>query len=308
MHSMKARYAALALQLFTLSLGRAAEPPIVQTDPPAGIIANSLEAALDPVAPNLKKWAALCIVKKDAQGHPVFQWHDYKQTSAGTDFWPASTIKLYAVIAALELLHENGFSLDTIVRFEHREENSEAWTEDCERPIAEMISEVFKRSSNEDYTLLLRLTGIDRINSQFLTPERGFPHSALMRGYVLGRPYGYVLKEPQRITLHNNESSRSFEHTWSGRFYAQERGCTIISEKTGNLTSPRELAECLRRVLFHEALSETDRYRLDMDQIRFIRSGSANLVGLETKNPDSGPSAWTFAAEELFPSARFFHK
>ena len=34
---------------------------------------------------------------------------------------------------------------------------------------------------------------------------------------------------------------------WSGRFYAAERGATVIDARTGNVTSPRELAECLRR-------------------------------------------------------------
>ncbi|MHA3772845.1 serine hydrolase [Verrucomicrobiota bacterium sgz303538] len=270
---------------------------------------SKLDAALDSISPELKKWATICLVENGPDNQPKFTWTDYRDTGWKTDFWPASTIKLYAAVAALELLSENGFPLDANVQFEHRAPDG-AWVLDCARSMREMLSEVFRRSSNEDYTLLLRMVGIDRINTQFLIPERGFPHSALMRGYVLERPYRYVLSEPQRITLRsaNGEKSATLTHTWSGRFYAQERGCTVIDEKTGNMTSPRELAECLRRVLFHESLPEPERYHLSAEQLEFLRHGAGGLIGLETKLSSSGPRAWTNAAETVFPTARFFHK
>ncbi|NJK46478.1 MAG: hypothetical protein HC933_21520 [Pleurocapsa sp. SU_196_0] len=49
--------------------------------------------------------------------------------------------------------------------------------------------------------------GRDAINSQFLTPERGFKKSALMRGYVTARPWVYIATEPQRITLRAPDGS-----------------------------------------------------------------------------------------------------
>ncbi|MEO7317463.1 MAG: serine hydrolase [Chthoniobacteraceae bacterium] len=267
-----------------------------------------LDAALDAVAPGIQKWATVCIVTSQADGTPAFHWHDYAQSGSATDFWPASAIKIYAAVAALELLNERGFPLDATVSFEHRERDG-AWVLDCARTVREMLSEVFRRSSNEDYTLLLRMVGIDRMNTQFLTPERGFPHSALMRGYVLGRPYGYVREESQRITLRAADGlATTFEHTWRGRFYAEERGCKIIDARTGNATSPRELAECLRRVLFAEHLAESDRYRLTPDQLEFLRHGGAGLTGLQTRAESSGPAAWKGALDAVFPQARFFHK
>jgi hypothetical protein len=267
-----------------------------------------LDAAIDRVAPGIKKWATICTVTAQADGTPKFEWVDYADTGSATDFWPASTIKLYAAVAALELLNDKGFPLDTVVTFEHREKDGQ-WVLDCARSMREMLSEVFRRSSNEDYTLLLRMVGIDRINMQFLTPERGFPHSALMRGYVLGRPYGYVRDEPQRISLRAADGhATTIEHTWSGRFYAEERGCTIIDARTGNVTSPRELGECLRRVLFAEEIPQSDRYRLTPDQLAFLRQGGAGLTGLETRVKDSSPSAWDDGFSVMFPQARFFHK
>ena len=267
-----------------------------------------LDAALDAVAPGIKKWATVCVVTTQADGARAFHWHDYAESGSGTDFWPASAIKIYAAVAALELLNERGFPLDTIVTFEHGEMDG-AWALDCARTVREMLSEVFRRSSNEDFTLLLRLVGLDRINTQFLTAGRGFPHSALMRGYVIGRPYGYVREEPQRITLRAADGRAvTFGHTWSGRFYADERGCTIIDARTGNVTSPRELAECLRRVLFAEHIAESERYRLSPEQLDFLRHGGAGLTGLETRAESSGPAAWKNGLDSVFPKARFFHK
>ena len=270
----------------------------------------NLNERLDAIAPEIRKWASVCIVSRDATEAPVFAWHSYRDTAETLDFWPASTIKLYAVIAALELLNSRGLPLDVALVFEHREKGEGgSWTLDCARSMREMISEVFRRSSNEDYTLLLRFVGIDRINTAFLIPDKGFPHSALMRGYVLGRPYGYVREEPQRITMRTADGrTEQIEHTWSGRSYSQERGATVFDSQTGNVTSARELAECLRRILFHEQLSESERYQLTAEQLAFVRNGGGGLTGLENKGSPSEPMAWTNGVEPVFPKARFFHK
>jgi hypothetical protein len=271
-------------------------------------IAGELDAVLDPIAPEARKWACVCRIESRDDGTLDFQWHDYRRTADAIDFWPASTIKLYAVIAALELLHERGFDLDATLTFEHREED-ETWMLDCARTVRELISEVFRRSANEEYTLLLRFVGLDRMNTEFLKPERGFPHSALMRGYVLGRPWEYRRAEPQRITVcAPNGAMDVITHTWSGLSYSEERGATVIDARTGNVTSPRELAECLRRVLFAEHLPEAERYRISATQLAFLRSGGDGLFGLETRVKESSPDAWTDGAEGVFPKARFFHK
>ena len=36
--------------------------------------------------------------------------------------------------------------------------------------------------------------------------------------------------------------------------------------------------------------------------------GGGGFCGLETRNADSGPTAWTKAAELVFPKSRFYHK
>ncbi len=269
----------------------------------------ALDAALDAVAPELTKLAVVCLVRDGENGAPCFDWIEYRDTADRKDFWPASTVKLYAVIAAMERVREAGFDLDVTATYEHREADGK-WVLDSSRTLRELSSEVFRRSSNEDYTLLLRLVGIDWLNTKFLTAERGFPNSALMRGYVRTRPWVYEREEAQRIRLTSHDGSRSvvIEHTWSGRSHSEERGCTVIDAKTGNVTTPRELADCLRRVLFHEHLPESERFRISDEQLRFLREGGGGLSGLATVAAESGPSGWTGAAGEVFPKAKYFHK
>src|SRR5262245_13852323 len=83
--------------------------------------AGGLDDVLDPIAPDIKNWASVCIVTDGADGKPVFTWHDYRDTENKTDFWPASTIKLYTVIAALERMGNTTAFMDAAVKFEHRE-------------------------------------------------------------------------------------------------------------------------------------------------------------------------------------------
>lgn len=267
---------------------------------------HSLEDMIDNITPDINKWASVIEVT-GPRDHPQFTWHHYKDSGNAVNFWPASTIKIYSAIAAFELLNENDMPLDSVAIFERKTEGR--WKLDAARTMSEMSSEVFRRSSNEDYTLHLRMVGIDRINTQFLIPDRGFPHSALMRGYVRGRPYEYKREEPQRITLvsPDGKQRKIIEHTWSGRSYSKERGATVISETTGNISSTRELAECMRRIIFHELIDAKDRYNLTQEQLKLIRDGfDGELFSLQNK--EAGPYAWNKAAKTVFPDAKFYHK
>jgi hypothetical protein len=266
--------------------------------------AGSLDSIIDPIDPSISKWASLIIVKSIGD-QTEFDWHHYRNSHEVVDFWPASTIKIYTVVAALEYLNELNRPLDSTLIFERQTEGQ--WHLDTARTMREMISEVFRRSSNEDYTLLLRFVGIDRVNTQFLVPEKGFPHSALMRDYVVHRPVVYENTEAQRIHIvSSGQANKTIEHTWSGTSYAEKRGATILSSTTGNCTSTAELAECMRRIMFHESLPESERYQLTTEQLEFVRYGGNGLYGLENK--EAGPYAWEGDLKSIFPKARYFHK
>jgi hypothetical protein len=268
----------------------------------------AFDAAVDKAAPDVARRATVILADTQPDGSLKFRTTHFRDEPAATDFWPASTIKLYAALAALEQVHALGLSLDVVVTFEHKDDKG-AWVLDSARTMREMLSETFLRSSNEDYTLLLRMLGRDAINSQFLTPERGFKKSALMRGYVTARPWVYIPTEPQRITLRAPDGTvKTVEHTWGGRAWSEERGATVIDAKTGNVTTTEDMAECLRRVIFHEHLPETERYRISQEMLDFLRSGGGGLTGLETKGKDGGAFAWQKSGEHVYPHARFFHK
>ena len=180
----------------------------------------SFDAAVDAVVPDVARRGTVVLVDRQADGSLKFRTTHYKDEGDATDFWPASTIKIYAALAALEEVHGLGLPLDVVVSFEHKD-NMGTWVLDCARSLREMLSEVFLRSSNEDYTLLLRMTGRDAINGKFLTPERGFKRSALMRGYVTRRPYAYLPAEAQRITLRAQDGTvKTVEHSWGGRAWS----------------------------------------------------------------------------------------
>ncbi len=270
-------------------------------------ITPSFDAAVDAVAPEVPRRASVILVdgKKDAA--PVFREYHYRGEPDATDFWPASTIKIHAVLAALELVHEQGFPLDVTVSFEHRSDAGK-WVLDCARTLREMIHEVFIRSSNEDYTLLLRMSGLDLLNGSFLTPERGFKKSALMRGYVSSRPHVYRKQEAQRITLRSGDTVKSLEHQWTGRSYSAERGATVIDTETGNISSTADMARAVQRVLFSEYLPEAERWRISPEMLEFLRHGDGSLTGFETRNKDSGPYAWEQSGELVYPQAKFYHK
>jgi hypothetical protein len=267
----------------------------------------SLDAAVDRIAPDVAKHVTVIIADESIQGL-TFGTKHYRGQEQATNFWPASTIKVYPVIAALEALHARGLPLDVTVSFEHREADG-TWRLDCARTMREMLSEVFRRSSNEDYTLLLRMVGLDALNGSFLVPGRGFARSALMRGYVTKRPWRYDRAEEQRITVTPREGvAQSWTHRWAGHSWSAERGATIIDAQTGNCTTTHDLARSLQRLVFHEHMPESERYQMSAEMLDFLRFGGAGLVGLETKDPDSGPYAWEQSGSVLYPKARFFHK
>ena len=265
-----------------------------------------LTTVMEAAAPGLKLRGTVMALETRGGQTTFPAWH-YKNEPDATDFWPASTIKIFSAIAAMERLHSLGFPLETTLTYERRE-GTGPWVLDCARSMPEMLSEVWRRSSNEDYTLLLRFNGLDYLNSQFLTPERGFTHSALMRGYWSARPYTYKPAERQRITLRAQDGRMEFvDHQWGGHSWSAERGATVIDSSTGNMASTRDLADCLRRLVFHDLIPESERFRLSPEMVTFLLHGGNGFTGLETKDPDSGPLAYD-GGKEIFPLARYYHK
>ncbi len=268
-----------------------------------GGLCAQLDDVLNQVHPKIKKWASVCVIKGKGDERS-FEWDHYRSSAEVNDFWPASTIKLYTAIAVLEEQKRLGLPLESTVTFERMVKGE--WILDCARSVPEMMSEVFRRSSNEDYTLMLRVMGIDRLNKEFLVPSKGFNHSALMRGYVLHRPYLYNRDEDQRVTWSSNgEQVARSEHSWSGHSYSKDTGATIISEEIGNCTTTYEMADCLRRIMYHELIPETERFDLTDEQLEFLREGDNGMNGL--KNIYKTSRAWK-GVEKVFSGSVSYNK
>lgn len=266
--------------------------------------ANTFDDLLAPVDPGTPKWATVVTIA-GPDGAPRFTWHHYRDSETSIDFWPASVVKVYTAVAGLELLNELNMPTDSVLTFFHHAGNR--WHLDAARTFPEMCSGIFRESSNEDYTLQLRFLGLDRLNAQFFTADNGFAHTALMRGYIHEPPYRYDPAQPQRITVTDPATGKTatVEHTWTGTPYAQNLGAHILDATTGNCSPTRDMAECLRRVMFHEALPEAERFNLTDEQLTLLREGRDGFTGLRNTNY---AFAWDDAIAAVFPDARFYHK
>jgi hypothetical protein len=237
------------------------------------------------------------------EGEPVYASYDYDGTAHALDFWPASTIKIYTVTAALVLLEQEGLSLDTEATFYRRASSSDPWTEDITVSFREMIYDTFDHSSNPDYTLLLRFAGIDWLSESFFTPEHGFSETALLVGYTNDRPWRYTREEAQRIVLRDGDVEVERTHTWSGTPYDDLVGCGYRYSTRANCSSPSDMAEHMRRLMMHEHLDLADRFVVDDEALDWVRYGDGQLDVMLAPGDD-----WAEGVLRVLPEARYHHK
>lgn len=262
------------------------------------------DALVDAFRGDVNVWARFVRVDPAEEAAIPFSAHDYADTGAGTDFWPASTIKVYTATAALVLLKELGASLDATATFYHHD--GSGWKKDISQTFREMIFDSFNCSSNSAYTLLLRFAGVDWLNSAFLVDGEGFQESALMVGYVSDRPWAYKRHEPQRIAISEGAESWERVHEFSGISYSNEAGCTVYNgDGAANCTSPRDLVEHMRRLMFHEQLPDSERFDVRAEDLDWMRYGDSKPV-MNNKEACGGPG-WK-GVSRVLPMADFYHK
>jgi hypothetical protein len=261
---------------------------------------GQFDGVVDLAKGDYRAWAHFIHVYGD---DPTFHGLSYAGTGRDNDYWPASTIKVYPVTAALILLAAEGFSLDAEATFYR--DSGNGFARDITMSFRDMIFQTFTCSSNETYTLLLRFAGADWLNTEFFAAY-GFPDTALMRGYNSSRPWAYQLGERQRIVVQEGERSFTREHGWSGQRYADDVGCTIYNQSgTGNCSSPQDMAEHMRRVMFHEQLPVEESFPLRETDLDWVRFGGPDPV-MNNKEACGGPG-WA-GVRQVFPQADFFHK
>ena len=131
-----------------------------------------------------------------------------------------------------------------------------------------------------------------------------------MRDYVgaSARPHAYVRQESQRIIIRANGRTWTREHSWSGRSYANEVGCTIYNQTgTGNCTSAQDMAEHLKRIIFHEVLPENMRFDITAELLNWYREGGPEFVLNNIQGNRCGGPAFD-GVTRVFGDVTFHHK
>lgn len=202
-----------------------------------GMLARAFAAAGFSLPAGSEAYAARIVSGVDG---PAYELHEAGGGAFSEDYWPASTVKLLSAIAALEHVHERGFSSAAHVTFDSGFEDD----------LSAIVDRSIRVSSNIDYVRTFRITGFDRMNEVFLTTERGFPRAVLQRSYEAGVSVrsvpGYTLDEAGRSAYVPATSSTA------------SYGCG----SDGNCVSLFELGEGVRRLVLDPEIPEGERFAI----------------------------------------------
>ncbi|MBF2097061.1 MAG: hypothetical protein IGQ88_01625, partial [Gloeomargaritaceae cyanobacterium C42_A2020_066] len=207
---------------------------------------------------------------------PAYEFYEAGKGAFSTNFWPASTVKVLAAVAAVEFAAEQGFSGDAQVTFANGFRDR----------LRHIYDRSIRISSNEDYDWTVRLVGLDWLNQRFLSSERGFPTTVLQRSYT-----GHGVQFSPQITLQEGERQVSLPPRASSPTYA--------CPNQGNCANLFEMTEVVRRVILHEEVPPQERLRLPPQDV----------VGLTEALCHSDPSLFRpGVAKVLGDQAEICHK
>lgn len=188
---------------------------------------------------------------------------DYNGTSRAADDWnPASTIKLFSAISALELVHSKGLRPQveaTFFDFGGKKKRS--------HKVSELVHASIVDSDNLAHNRLVQLAGYDRLNGDFLSPRRGVVRSAIHKPYEKSRWVPLtgqeLLKDSPKIVLGGGKKARTLpERKGKGDYTCRgSSACTTLAD----------LAEAMRRMMLHEQLPKGETYRLSLAELRVLR-------------------------------------
>lgn len=197
----------------------------------------------------------MLVVEYDRAGTEAARWQI--GDPADREWWPASTVKLFAAIAALEALEGLGFDPRATVAFDR--EGRAPYT----RRFAWLVEQAITQSSNLAYDRLVQFVGNDALHADLLGPARGLGDTALQVPY--SQNVGSLLASP-RITLRQGTRSQVIEPR-------EGEGTARCSMAT--CTSLNSLVDAMRRVMLHEELPEAERLRLSPGALALLRGALA---------------------------------
>jgi len=192
----------------------------------------------------------------DGPGGPSYQPYQAGGGALVENFWPASSIKVLAALGALDFARSLGYTGAATVTFEG----------DADRRTLRSIYEAAIRdSSNYDYDLLVRIAGVDWLNSRFLTARNGFPLTSITEPYD-----GTDLQELPPMII--NEGDR--------RTYVPARETKLKPKcEAGNCSNLFEMAEAVRRIVLNDDLPPSQRFDLDRADVEDLKQALLDADG-----------------------------
>ena len=173
----------------------------------------------------------------------------------GTNFWPASSIKVLAAIGALEFVGQQGFTGAATVAFGNGPPST----------IRSIYDAAIRISDNAAYDALVDIAGVDYLNKEFLTPARGFPVTVIQRSYTVG---GNLRVQPA-ITI-TEGAKKAVIPARSGKV---DTDCP-----QGQCSNLFEMSESVRRLVLHNEIPESERFRIASTDVVGLNSA---LLGAE---------------------------
>ena len=176
------------------------------------------------------------------------------------DWWPASTVKLYAAIAALETTRRLGMRPRARATFRYPDKARKG-------RISGLVHMALVPSNNLAFDRLVELVGAQDFNERFLSPRNGLGDTVMLRSY-----YGRVRLEGTNIGTNRDSpeiviEDKGVRSTLPARYMRKELPC----EEEGNCTTLDNLAEALRRVMLHEKLPASERFALGPRELDVLR-------------------------------------
>ncbi|MGB0592293.1 MAG: LysM peptidoglycan-binding domain-containing protein [Myxococcota bacterium] len=193
------------------------------------------------------------------EGHELW---DYRKKGARPDGWnPASTIKLFSGVSALQRIRALGFSPRAKVTF-HDEGRDRTFALD------ELYEDAVHWSKNVPHNRLVQLAGFDYLNGPEGPLQRaGLEHSYIMRAYArakwTGQGQSSSLRPSPAITLKEGKKTRRIPaQKGTGKYPCYGAACTSLSDLTRMMCT----------LMLHEQLPPASR-------LAFGRRGASNEQG-----------------------------
>ena len=182
----------------------------------------------------------------------------YRNTADDTDWNPASSIKLFAAVAALQYARDLGFTTDAQLTFRSRRDRTFS--------LDELVAEAIGPSNNIAYNRLVQFVGYDQLNGQFLSRANGLAHTAIRRPYERSE----WMNQGESSSLRD---SPAIDIAEAGRRHTiPERDGSVATNCGGAAcTSVADLAELMRRLMLQEQLRPQDSFdlpRVDLIPLR----------------------------------------